>query len=321
MSSVKTKIPAFKDVKKAHKRINPYIHHTPVLTSSSLNKILDTEIFFKCENFQKTGSFKIRGASNAIYSLSDDDAAKGVCTHSSGNHAQALAYAAHSRKIKATIVMPENAPAVKKNAVAGYGGDIRFCEATPQARQAACDKVMQETGAVFIPSYNDLRIIAGQGTAALEFLSEYSDLDIILTPVGGGGLLGGTSITAKEINPKIQIIGTEPEMANDAYLSYREGEIIPVENPNTIADGLKTSLGDLTFAAISENVHDIVTVSEESIVEAMRYVWERMKIIIEPSSAVPVAALLSKKIAIKNKRIGVILSGGNVDLDNLPWCL
>lgn len=319
MNSAKTKIPAFKDVKKAHKRISPHTHHTPVLTSSNLNKILDAEIFFKCENFQKTGSFKIRGASNAIYSLSDDDAAKGVCTHSSGNHAQALAYAAHTRKIKAAIVMPENAPAVKKNAVAGYGGDIRFCEPTLQAREAACNEIIEETGAVFIPPFNDLRIIAGQGTAALELLTDYSELDIILAPVGGGGLLGGTSIAAKDMDPKIQIIGTEPEMANDAYLSFKKGKIVPVENPKTIADGLKTSLGDLTFAAISENVYDIVTVSEQSIIEAMRYVWERMKIIIEPSSAVPVAALLSGKIEVKDKRIGVILSGGNVDFDHLPW--
>ncbi|MEX1137213.1 MAG: pyridoxal-phosphate dependent enzyme [Balneolales bacterium] len=319
MNTVKSKTPTLTDVKKAYNRIRPYIRNTPVHTSGTLNKDLKAEVFFKCENFQKTGSFKIRGACNVIYSLSDEDAAKGVCTHSSGNHAQALAFAALSRKINAIIVMPENASSVKINAVAGYGGDIRFCEPTQEAREAVCSEIQQETGAVFVPPFNDNRIIAGQGTASLELLSDYPELDMILTPVGGGGLLGGTAIAAKGINPKAKVIGTEPEMANDAYLSFKEGMIIPVDNPATIADGLKTSLGELTFAAISDHVFDIVTVSEKSIIDAMRYVWERMKIIIEPSSAVPVAALMSGSMDIRNKRIGIIISGGNVSLDQLPW--
>lgn len=319
MSLVKSKYPTLADVKKAHKRIGPYIHHTPIHTSSSLNKILDAEVFFKCDNFQKTGSFKIRGACNAIYSLSDDDATKGVCTHSSGNHAQALACAAFSRKINAIIVMPENSSSVKVNAVAEYGADIRFCEPTQQARETLCSEIMQDTGSVFIPPFNDNLIIAGQGTAVLELLSDYHELDIILAPVGGGGLLAGTAVTANEINPKIKVIGTEPEMANDAYLSFKKGVIVPVEKPDTIADGLRTSLGDQTFAAISDHVFDIVTVSEMAIIDAMRFVWERMKIIIEPSSAVPVAALMSGKIDARDKKVGVIISGGNVDLGQLPW--
>lgn len=319
MSPVKIKSPTLSDVKKAHKKIVPYIHHTPVLTGKSLNKDLGAEVFFKCENFQKTGSFKIRGAGNALFSLSDEDAAKGVCTHSSGNHAQALAYAALTRKINAVIVMPVNSASVKVRAVKEYGAEIRFCEPNQQAREAACAEVQQESGAVFIPPFDDHRIIAGQGTASLELLADYPDLDMILTPVGGGGLLAGTAVTAKEINPKIRVIGTEPEKANDAYLSFKEGRIIPVKNADTIADGLKTSLGDLPFAVIAENVFDIVTVSETSIVDAMRYIWERMKIIIEPSSAVPVAALMTGKINVRGERVGVIISGGNVDFDRLPW--
>ncbi|MEX0687009.1 MAG: pyridoxal-phosphate dependent enzyme [Balneolales bacterium] len=312
-------IPSLNDIQKAHRRIVSLIHQTPVLTSSSFNAIVGGQVFFKCENLQKTGSFKIRGASNAILSLSDNEREKGVTTHSSGNHAQALAYAAQSLGIKATIVMPDDAPSVKKKAVAGYKAEIRYCSPTPEAREAMCEEVQRKTGAIFIPSYNDNRIITGQGTAALELLKLHPDLDIILTPIGGGGLLSGSVIAAKGINSNIQVIGTEPEAANDAFLSFKKGELILVNKPNTICDGLKTSLGDLTFAVISSYVTDIVTVDENSILQAMRYIWERMKIVIEPSSAVPVAALLSGKVEAHNKKIGIIISGGNVDLDHLPW--
>ena len=311
--------PTLNDVRKARELIRPYTHHTPVLTSASLNQKMGGEIYFKCENFQKTGSFKIRGACNALLSLSEGERNRGVTTHSSGNHAQALACAARTMDIQATIVMPENAPSVKINAVSGYGADIRFCQPTQHAREAMCAEVQKETGAVFIPPFNDNRIIAGQGTAALELLTDYPGLDTILTPVGGGGLLSGSAITARGLAQGTQVIGTEPEAANDAWLSFNKGELIPVNQPNTIADGLRTSLGDLTFAVISAYVTDIVTVKEDQIIQAMKFIWERMKIIIEPSSAVPVAALLSNKIDVRGKKTGIIMSGGNVDLDRLPW--
>lgn len=311
--------PTFDAIREAAKRIRPYAHRTPILTSSSLNHMVNAQLFFKCENFQKVGAFKFRGACNAVFSLSEDDASLGVATHSSGNHAAALALAAQVRGIEALIVMPKNAPRVKKAAVTGYGGKIIFCEPTLEARETTLAKVIEETGATFVHPYNDRRVIAGQGTAALELLEEVPMLDVIMAPVGGGGLLSGTALTASELSPATRIIGAEPEGADDAYRSLREGQIVASVDPKTVADGLLTSLGDLTFPIIKTHVHQIVTVSEGAIISGMRHVWERMKIIIEPSAAVPVGALVEKKIDLDGQRIGVILSGGNVDLDKLPW--
>jgi threonine dehydratase len=307
------------DIQQAAERIKPYIHRTPVLTNESLNQKVGAQVYLKCENLQKVGAFKFRGASNAVYSLSNEEAARGVCTHSSGNHAQALALAARMRGIPAYIVMPNNAPQVKKDAVEGYGGIITFCEPTLEARESTLAKVVAETGANIVHPYNDERVIAGQGTATVELLDSVPDLDVILTPVGGGGLLSGTSIAAKGLKPGIRVIAGEPEMADDAYRSMKEGKIIPSVHPKTIADGLLTSLGTLTFPIICQNVEQVVTVSEQGITEAMKFIWERAKIIIEPSSAVPVGVLWEKKIDLTGLKVGIILSGGNVDLGKLPW--
>jgi threonine dehydratase len=312
-------LPTLNDIRQAAMRIKPYAHHTPVLTNESLNQKVDAKVFLKCENLQKVGAFKFRGACNAVYSLTDEEAAQGVCTHSSGNHAQALALAAKMRGIPAYIVMPDNAPSVKKNAVAGYGGLITFCEPTLEARESNLDRIRLETGANVVHPYNDERVIAGQGTAALELLEDVPDLDVIIAPVGGGGLLSGTSIAATELKKGIRVIAGEPEMADDAFRSMKAGEIIPSKNPKTIADGLLTSLGTLTFPIIQQRVEQIVTVSEAGIIESMKYIWERAKIIIEPSSAVAIGVLWEKKINLSGLKIGVILSGGNVDLEKLPW--
>jgi threonine dehydratase len=311
--------PTLTDIRQAAERIRPYAHRTPVFTNESLNQQVGAQVYMKCENLQKVGAFKFRGACNAVYSLSDEEAARGVCTHSSGNHAAALALAAKMRGIPAYIVMPNNAPAVKKAAVAGYGGIITFCEPTLAARESTLAKVMQETGATVVHPYNDERVIAGQGTAALELLEDVPDLDVIITPVGGGGLLSGTSIAATELKKGIRVIAGEPEMADDAYRSMQAGEIIPSVNPKTIADGLLTSLGKLTFPIIQQHVEQIVTVSEAGIIASMKFVWERAKIIIEPSSAVAIGVLWEKKIDLSGLKIGVIISGGNVDLEKLPW--
>jgi len=311
--------PTLKDIRQAAERIKPYAHRTPVLTNESLNQKVGARVFLKCENLQKVGAFKFRGACNAVYSLTDEEAARGVCTHSSGNHAQALALAARMRGIPAYIVMPSNAPSVKKNAVAGYGGLITFCEPTLEARESTMDGIRLETGATVVHPYNDERVIAGQGTAALELLEDVPDLDVIIAPVGGGGLLSGTAIAATEVKKGIRVIAGEPEMADDAFRSMREGIIIPSVNPKTIADGLLTSLGTLTFPIVQKRVEQIVTVSEAGIIETMKYVWERAKIIIEPSSAVAVGVLWEKKIDLRGLKVGVILSGGNVDLEKLPW--
>ncbi len=314
-----TKILEIEAIHEALKRIRPHVHLTPVLTSKTFNRMCGGEIFFKCENLQKAGAFKARGACNAVFSLSDAEAKQGVVTHSSGNHAGALALAAQKRGIRAYIVMPNNAPKVKQAAVKGYGGEIHFCEPNQEARESSANRLVAQTGAQLIHPYNDLRIMAGQGTAALELLEQAPDLDFILTPVGGGGLLSGSTVAVKGRSSKTKVVGTEPEGADDAYRSLAAGKIIPMEKPDTIADGLLTSLGELTFAVISRDVHEIITVSDDAIVSAMRQVWERMKILIEPSAAVPVAALLERKLDISGKRAGVILSGGNVDLDALPW--
>lgn len=311
--------PTLNNIREAAERIKPYAHRTPVLTSESLNQQVDAHVYLKCENFQKVGAFKFRGACNAVFSLRQEDAAYGVSTHSSGNHAQALALAAKLRGIPAFIVMPDNAPGVKKAAVAGYGGKITFCEPTLQAREAMLAKIAEETGSAVIHPYNDERVLAGQGTATLELLEDVPDLDVILAPVGGGGLLSGTAIAATELKPGIRVIGGEPEMADDAYRSKQAGEIIPSVNPKTVADGLLTSLGTLTFPVIRERVDQIVTVSETGIIESMKFVWERVKIVIEPSAAVAVAVLWERKIDLSRLKVGVILSGGNVDLEKLPW--
>jgi len=312
-------VPKYADIIEAAERIKRYVKKTPVLTCTTINNMVNAELFFKCENFQKVGAFKFRGATNAVLFLSDKEAARGVATHSSGNHAAALALAARNRGIRAYVVMPENSPWVKKEAVAGYGAEIIYCKPTLEARETTLEKVIEKTGATFIHPYNNFNVIVGQGTAALELLKEIEKLDIILTPVGGGGLLSGTSLTVKGFSPKTKVIGCEPEAADDAYRSLKEGRIVPSINPQTVADGLRTSLSDITFAIISQNVEQIVTVGENKIIEAMRLVWERMKVVIEPSAAVPMAVVLNSKLNIENKRIGIIVSGGNVDLDSLPW--
>jgi threonine dehydratase len=307
------------DIRQAALRIKPFIHRTPALANQSLNARVGAAVYLKCENMQKVGAFKFRGASNAVWSLSDETAVRGVCTHSSGNHAQALALAARMRGIPAYIVMPNNAPVVKKNAVAGYGGQITFCEPTLEARETTLEHIRRDTGANVVHPYNDERVIAGQGTAAMELLEDVPDLDVIIAPVGGGGLLSGTSIAATEIRPGIRVIAAEPEMADDAYRSIQAGEIIPSLHPKTIADGLLTSLGTLTYPVIRARVEQIVTVSEQGIIDAMKFIWERAKIIIEPSAAVAVGVLWEKKIDLSGLKVGVILSGGNVDLEKLPW--
>jgi threonine dehydratase len=312
-------IPDLETIRQAAIRINPFIRHTPVLTCLSLNQMVHAELLFKCENFQKVGAFKFRGATNAVLSLSDEEAERGVATHSSGNHAQALALAARIRGIQAHIVMPNNSSAVKIKAVEGYGGNIVFCKPTLESREDTLARVVKETGATFIHPYNDYRVIAGQGTCALEFLEDVENLYMVMAPVGGGGLLSGTALAVNYLMPQTKVIAAEPETADDAFRSFREGRIIPVVNPQTIADGLRTSLGDKTFPIIIKYVDRIITVSEDAIVSSMRIIWERMKIIIEPSAAVPFGALLENKIDVKGKRIGIILSGGNVDLDKLPW--
>jgi len=312
-------LPTLDDVRRAAERIAGQAHRTPVLTCAGLDEMVQARLFFKCENFQKAGAFKFRGALNAVLSLSQAEAGRGVATHSSGNHAAALALAARLRGIPAQVVMPDNSPRVKRAAVAGYGGRITLCRPTLQDREETLARIVRETGATEIHPYNDARIIAGQGTAALELLAEVDGLDLVLAPVGGGGLISGTAIAVKGLSPRTGVIAAEPAGADDAWRSLQEGRIVPSIEPKTIADGLRTSLGPLTFAVIRDKVDRIVTVSEEAIVAAMRHVWERMKIVIEPSSAVPLAALLEKKIDPAGLRIGLILSGGNLDLDRLPW--
>lgn len=314
-----TPVPTFDDVRGAADRIDRIVHRTPVMTCASLNERVGAQVFCKCENFQKAGAFKFRGASNAVMSLSDAEARRGVATHSSGNHGAALALAARYRGVPAHVVMPSNAPASKRAAVAAYGGTIVYCEPTQQARETTLESVVLETGAVFVHPYDNAGVIAGQGTAALELLADVPDLDVILAPVGGGGLISGTALTAAACSSGTRVVAAEPEAADDAYRSLAAGRILPANYPDTVADGLRTSLGELTFAIIRSHVAEIVTVSEEAIVAAMRYVWERMKIIIEPSSAVPIAALLDGRLDVSGQRVGVVLTGGNVDLARLPW--
>lgn len=311
--------PTFDDILTAADRIHPFAHHTPVLTCAALDAMTGASLLFKCENFQKVGAFKFRGATNAVRSLGDGEAARGVATHSSGNHAAALALAARQRGIAAHIVMPRNAPEVKKRAVEGYGGRITFCEPTLQAREDTLASVVAETGATVIHPYNDLRVIAGQGTAAMELIEDAPRLDIVMTPVGGGGLLSGTAIAVRGRSPSTAVIAAEPAGADDAARSFREGRILPSIAPVTVADGLLTSLGTLTFPIIRALVADIVVVGEDAIIDAMRRIWERMKIVVEPSAALPLAAILEGRVDVAGKRVGIILSGGNADLSRLPW--
>lgn len=319
MSEPSVSIPTFSEVQNAYLKIRSKVHRTPVLSSQKVNRRAGGELFFKCENFQKVGAFKFRGATHAVGELTDEQARRGVATHSSGNHAQAVALAAKLRGIPAHIVMPENAPKVKVNAVKYYGAEVTFCEPTQQAREATLEQVVEETGATFIHPYDNPHIIMGQGSAAIELLEDHPDLDMILAPIGGGGLMSGTAIAASGLAKNATVIGTEPEVANDAFLSFESGTLQPVQSTDTVADGLRTSLSELTFACIREHVDEIVTVTEEEIIEAMRFIWERMKIIIEPSCAVPVAAVFNGKADVSGKKAGIIITGGNIDLDRLPW--
>ncbi|MGA2381128.1 MAG: pyridoxal-phosphate dependent enzyme [Spirochaetia bacterium] len=307
------------DIRRAAARITPHAHRTPVITSATVDSMTGASIFFKCENFQRADAFKFRGAANAVFSLDGAAARRGVATHSSGNHAQALALAARLRGIDACIVMPKDAPRVKVDAARGYGARIVFSGNAPEDRERTLEEVVKETGAEFVHPSDDLRVIAGQGTCALEILEEIPDLDIVITPVGGGGLLSGTALAVQGVSPKTRVIGAEPAAADDAFRSFTTGTLVPSGNPKTIADGLRTSLGPNTFPLVRTHVTEIVTTSEEAIVRAMRLVWERIKVVIEPSAAVPLAAIMEGKLDIKGKRVAIVLSGGNVDLDALPW--
>ncbi len=311
--------PDLEAVRDAHRRIAPHIHRTPVMTSALLDEISGAKLFFKCENLQRTGSFKIRGATNAIFSMTDAEAARGVVTSSSGNHGAALASAARSRGIKAQIVMPHNAPKVKVRAIESYGGKITFCEPTIESRETMCANLVASSGSILIHPYDNDRIIAGQGTAALELLEEIPDLDFIIAPVSGGGLLSGTSIASRGMRPQIRVIGGEPKNADDAYRSLRDGQLLPIDHPDTMADGLRASLSPRTFAILSRLVNEISLVSEDEIVTAMRLLWERMKIVVEPSGAVAAAPALNRRIGAEGRKVGIILSGGNVDLGTLPF--
>ncbi|MCB0395112.1 MAG: threonine/serine dehydratase [Flavobacteriales bacterium] len=315
-------VPDKQTILDAESRIREYVHRTPVMRCRTLDDLVGSELHFKCENLQKIGAFKIRGATNAILSLSDDEAKLGVATHSSGNHAQALALAARNRGIKATIVMPENAPGIKKSAVKGYGAEIIFCKPTTADREQTLERYIQKSGAILIHPYNDYRIIAGQATAAKELMEDMPDVaDAILAPVGGGGLLSGTCLSARYFSSNTEVWGIEPAMADDAFRSFRDGFIHPSENPATIADGLLTSLGDKTFPIIKEHCTGILTVSEHAIRQSIRLIMERMKLVVEPSGAVTLAALLEYPEQFKGKTIGLIISGGNVDITSIPQIL
>jgi threonine dehydratase len=303
----------------AHTRIEPYIHRTPVLTSQYLNDLTGAELFFKCENLQKAGAFKARGASNAVFGLTEEQAKHGVATHSSGNHGTCLSYAAGRRGIPCTVVMPRTAPQAKKDAVRGYGGRIVECEPSTTSREAVFAEVIAQTGAEFVHPYNDPRVIAGQATCSREFIEQVEGLDVMVAPIGGGGMISGTCLTLSNLAPHIKIYAAEPEQADDAYRSFKAGHIIADDAPVTIADGLKVPLKDLTWHFVKNHVTDILTASEQEIIDAMLLTWKRMKIVIEPSCAVPLAVIIKNKHVFAGKRVGVIITGGNVDLDVLPW--
>ncbi len=312
-------LPTFDDVLAARDRIAAHIHRTPVLTSRLLNEMSGAELFFKCENLQKAGAFKARGASNAVFGLSEAQAARGVATHSSGNHGTCLSYAAGRRGIPCTVVMPRTAPQAKKDAVRGYGGRVVECEPSTSSREAVFAEVVAESGAEFVHPYNDSRVIAGQGTCALELREQVQGLDAVIAPIGGGGMVSGTCLTLSSVAPGVRIYAAEPEQADDAARSFRAGHIIADDAPETIADGLKVPLKELTWHFVRNHVSDILTVSEAEIVAAMELIWKRLKIVMEPSSAVPLAAVLKNAPLFAGQRIGVIITGGNVDLKKLPW--
>jgi len=312
-------IPDFSDVVAAEARIQPYIHRTPVLTSNFINGLAGAELFFKCENFQKAGAFKARGASNAVFGLSDEQARKGVATHSSGNHGTCLSYAAGRRGIPCTVVMPCTAPQAKKDAVKGYGGRVVECEPSTSSREAVFSEIVAETGAEFVHPYNDPRVIAGQGTCSKELVDQVKNLDAVVAPIGGGGMVSGTCLTLSNLAPGVKIYAAEPEQADDAYRSFKAGHIIADDAPNTVADGLKVPLKELTWHFVRNHVTDILTASETEIIEAMKLIWKRIKIVMEPSSAVPLAIILKNPDLFAGRRVGVIVTGGNVDLEKLPW--
>ena len=312
-------IPTLQDMLDAHARVKPYIHRTPVLTSAFLNDLTGAELFFKCENLQKAGAFKARGASNAVFGLTDAQAKRGVATHSSGNHGTCLSYAAGRRGIPCTVVMPHTAPQAKKDAVRGYGGVVVECEPSTTSREAVFAEVVAKTGAEFVHPYNDPRVIAGQGTCSAEMIEQVENLDAVVAPIGGGGMISGTCLTLSHLAPNIKIYAAEPKNADDAYRSFKAGHIIADDAPETIADGLKVPLKDLTWHFVSNHVTDILIATEDEIVEAMKIMWKRMKIVMEPSSAVPLATILKNKDIFAGKRVGVVITGGNVDLDLLPW--
>ena len=315
----KLNIPDLSDVKTAHERISPHIHYTPIVTSQFLDAKTGAKLFFKCENFQKAGAFKVRGASNAVFGLDDATAAKGVATHSSGNHALSLSYAAGRRGIPCTVVMPKTAPQAKKDAVIGYGGTIVECEPATTSREAVFAEVVAKTGADFVHPYNDPRVIAGQATCSLELIDQVKDLDCVVAPIGGGGMISGTCLTLSHLAPSIEIYAAEPKQADDAYRSFKAGHIIADDAPVTVADGLKVPLKNLTWHFVSNHVTDILTASEQEIIDAMKLTWQRMKMVIEPSCAVPLAVILKNPDRFRGKKVGVIITGGNVDLDKLPW--
>lgn len=310
---------SYSEIIEAHQRIASHVHRSPVLSSTKLNEISEAQLFFKCENFQKTGSFKARGATNAILQLSDAEKSRGVATHSSGNHGQALAWAAQKLGVPCHVVMPSNAPKVKVAAVKDYGAEVHFCEPNLAAREAGLGKVQEEYGSIFIPPFNHPHIVAGQSSVAAELLADQPHLDYIFAPVGGGGLLAGTALSAHYLSPRTKVIAGEPSGADDAYRSFYSGERVSELHANTIADGLRTSLGDITYPIIRDLVSDIITVSDTEIIAAMHLIYERLKIVIEPSCAVPFAAVLQQKERFANQNIGIILSGGNVDLGSLPF--
>lgn len=315
-----TAYPTQEIIEQAHSRIEAYIHRTPILTCQTLNKIAGAELYFKCENFQKIGAFKARGGVNAVLSMPKEEQQRGIATHSSGNHAQAIAYAASVVGTKAYIVMPDNSPEVKVKAVRGYGAEVTFCVNTPEQRESTLNEVVKQTGATFVHPFNDYRVIAGQATSAKELIEDLDfPLDTIMAPVGGGGLLSGTALSAHYFSPGTKVIAGEPEGAADAILSFKSGKVERAPYVKTIADGLLTPLGDLTLGIIRSHVDDILLVSDEEIIEAMRLIWERMKIVIEPSCAVPFAALLKHKEQFAGQKVGIILTGGNVDLGKLPF--
>ena len=314
-------IPTYQDMLDAHERIKPHIRRTEVLTSAYLDELSGAQLFFKCENFQVPGAFKVRGATNAVFGLDDAQAAKGVATHSSGNHASCLSYAAMRRGIPCNVVMPRTAPQAKKDTVRRYGGQITECEPSTTSREATFAEVQAKTGGDFVHPYNDPRVIAGQGTCAREFMEQTDGLDMVVAPIGGGGMISGTCLTLSNLAPETQIIAAEPEQANDAYRSFKAGHIIADDAPKTIADGLLVPLKELTWHFVSNHVTEIYTATEAEIIDAMKLTWKHLRIVMEPSCAVPLAIVLKNPDAFKNKRVGIVVTGGNVDLDKLPWTL